>query len=100
MSENSINMWTDEKYINGISGYCCYSFNQDHSRAVIYNLYIYPEYRRKGKARKLLQSAIDEIKSIGNYKGEIEIQIDPREGSINLKALRLFYTSLGLKILE
>jgi len=66
---------------------------------MIFNLYVHFEYRRQGKAKKLLQYAINEIRETG-YGGEIAVEADPREGSIDLDKLLLFYKSMGLKIIE
>ena len=65
----------------------------------IFNLYIEPEYRNKGQARKLLNQAIYEIRELG-WKDEIEIVCDPIEKGIDKERLKQFYKSLGLKVYE
>jgi len=76
-------------------GYCEYSFERDFVH--IYNLYIYPEYRKQGKAREILQRCIDKIRSLG-YNDEIQIVAQPQENSISYECLKQFYESLGLKV--
>jgi ribosomal protein S18 acetylase RimI-like enzyme len=76
-------------------GYCEYSFEKDYVH--IYNLFIKPEYRRKGHARKLLQITISEIRKTG-YDGEIDIVAQPDNGTIPIDALIKFYKSLGLDV--
>lgn len=81
-------------------GYCYYAIDQDELGiyAVIYNLYIYPKFRRKGKAREVLQTVIHRIKQAG-YKDDILIEAVPQENSISVENLVLFYKSLGLKVI-
>lgn len=88
---------TIENFIHDKYGYCYYVI--DNNKALIFNLYTEPEYRGLGYARKHLQYVIDEIRQIG-YEGEIEIEVKPRENSINDKKLKLFYTKMGLKIID
>jgi len=89
---------TEELFIETDYGYCFYTF-EDYPGALIYNLYVYPQFRRQGRAKKLLQSIIDLIKSTG-YTGEIGIEVAPRENSIDKKDLCNFYKTFNLKILE
>ena len=51
-------------------GYCYYCVCDDC--AMIYNLYVEKEHRRKGNARKILLKAIAEIREI--YNGYIKIK--------------------------
>lgn len=88
----------EETYIETEYGYCFYTF-EDYPGALIYNLYVYNQFRRQGHAKKLLQSVIDLIKSTG-YTGEIGIEAIPRENSIELCDLYNFYKTFNLKILE
>jgi ribosomal protein S18 acetylase RimI-like enzyme len=76
-------------------GYCSYTFIK--GIVYIFGLYIYPKYRKKGKASKLLYKIIKDIRSKG-YNKEIEIEPSPKEDSISLNELIAFYKSLGLKI--
>ena len=86
-----------EDFIQNRFGYCFYEI-KEHS-ALIYNLYVHPEFRRQGKAKTLLKHAINEIREAGR-KGEIEIESNPKEGSISSKKLNSFYNKIGLKILK
>lgn len=81
-------------------GYCHYAIDQDELGiyAVIYSLYVYPDFRRQGKARELLQKCIYEIRQTG-YKDDILIEAVPQENSISVNDLVLFYKSLGLKVI-
>lgn len=78
-------------------GSCEYSFEEDYVH--IYNLYVLPEYRNLGKAKELLNKAINEIKLLG-YKEKIKIVADPKEPNIDKKRLIKFYKSLGLEVFE
>jgi len=89
------NIVMDENFICTKHGYCF--FAADNKNAIIFNLYVYPEYRRQNKAKKLLRLVINEIRENG-YVGEIEIQAKPKEESIGLNDLLSFYKSMGLKI--
>jgi ribosomal protein S18 acetylase RimI-like enzyme len=84
-----------ENYVETKYGYCFYFFYK--GRGFIYNLYVYPEYRKQGKAKELLQYAIKAIKDTG-YIGDIYIEAKPKENSISFNKLVFFYKSLGLKI--
>lgn len=86
-----------EDFIQNKFGYCFYEIKE--SSALIYNLYVHPEYRLKGMAKILLQHVINEIKALC-YAGEIEIEISPREGVISLEKLGSFYKKMGLKVLN
>lgn len=88
---------TDEDFIHNRFGYCFYTFNS--GVPVAYNLYVHPEYRRQGKARKLLRHVINEIRETG-YKGGIGIESIPRDNSISVEKLIAFYRSMGLKVLD
>lgn len=87
-----------ENFYHTKYGYCYYSV-EPGKKPVIFNLYIEPEYRRKGQARKHLQFVIDEIRKMG-YQGEIEIEAAPRENSIEYERLVSFYKMMGLEIVE
>lgn len=84
-----------ETYISTHYGYCYY----DLKNHLIYNLYVYPDYRNKGYAKRLLQYAINEIRQTG-YTGEIYIQAEPREDSISKADLISFYKYMELTILN
>ncbi len=69
-------------------GSCEFAFENDYVH--IFNLFVKPVFRLQGKARNLLELAINEIKNTG-HKDEILIVTDK-------KRLRDFYESLGLKV--
>jgi ribosomal protein S18 acetylase RimI-like enzyme len=78
------------------SGYCSYDIDEMEG-ACIYNLYVYKDFRRCGKARELLSLAIEEIRSNG-YGCQIGIEASPKENSISKESLVDFYRSLGLYV--
>ena len=65
-------------------GYCYYTLEEGYYH--IYNLYVYPNFRKRGKAREILQIVIDKIRENG-YSGEIRIVANPNEHSIELDKL-------------
>ena len=83
-----------DDFIQTKYGYCFYAFEP----CVIYNLYTNPEYRGQGRAKRLLQLVIDEIRETG-YAGEIEIEASPRENCIPEEALVELYNTFGLKVI-
>lgn len=85
----------NENFIHNKYGYCYYVIENDS--AIIFNLFIEPEYRRKGHARKLINAVIREIRETG-YNNEITIEAIPQENSIDNNNLVLFYHSMGLKL--
>jgi len=85
-----------ENFIQNKFGYCFYSLK---FCPTIYNLYVQPQYRRHGYSKVLLGLVIGEIRKSG-YKGEIEIQAEPRENSIGLEALTQYYKSMGLIVFK
>ncbi len=85
-----------ENFIHTKYGYCYYALD-GNGPAVIYNLYVHPEYRRQGRARKLLQSVISKIRAAG-YSGLITIEAKPRDGSIDVGTLARFYENVGLRV--
>lgn len=76
-------------------GRCEYAFEADYVH--IYNLYVLPQFRRQGHARRLLQSAIDAIRARG-YTGEIKVVALPTEDNVDVERLRLFYVGMGLSV--
>ena len=90
-------MEENENFIHNKYGYCYYSINSNDI-AIIFNLYVEPEYRQKGHAKKLIQLVIEEIRKTG-YDKEIQIEACPREDSIGVKNLIAFYKRMGLKML-
>lgn len=85
-----------EDFIQNRFGYCFY--DTQRIPALIYNLYVNPEHRRQGRAKRLLEVVIHEIRAAG-YKGVIAIEAVPKEGVISLEKLRSFYEKMGLKII-
>ena len=82
-------------------GHCEYAFEEDQmgSYVHIYNLFVFTEHRRQGKARELLQIAIATIRKIG-YNGGIQIVADPADNSISKENLFLFYKSMNLEVFD
>ena len=89
-------MEDNENFIHNKYGYCFYSIESNNT-ALIYNLYIEPEYRQKGNAKTLITMVIRAIRETG-YNKEILIEARPREDSIDVKNLVAFYKKMGLKI--
>lgn len=87
----------NDDFIHTKYGYCYYSL--EDGKATIYNLFIEPEYRKKGLARKLLEMVIDVIRNEGVTE-DIEISAEPRDKSIDLESLKRFYRSMDLKIVK
>lgn len=87
-----------ENFIHYKFGYCYYSWDKK-SPAIIYNLFIYPKFRNKGFAKKLLHIVINEIRLLG-YNGIIEIEATPTKKDIKLKRLKKLYESFELKIIK
>jgi len=90
-------MEKDDNFIHDKYGYCYYNISPNKN-PIIFNLYIEPEYRGCGHARRLLKYVIGEIKK--GYAGPIEIEAKPWEDNVDLKKLTNFYLEMGLKILE
>ena len=89
-------MEENENFIHNKYGYCFYSIEANDT-AMIFNLYVEPEYRQKGHAKNLIRLAIREIRATG-YNKEIQVEARPREESINIENLVSFYKRMGLKI--
>jgi ribosomal protein S18 acetylase RimI-like enzyme len=85
----------NENFIHNKYGYCFY-FIGDNT-ALIYNLYIEQNCRQKGHAENLIRLVIREIRGAGYY-GEIQIEARPREDSISVENLVMFYERLGLRV--
>jgi len=95
-------MEVETHWIENEFGYCCYVFDHDNTKenklyAEVFHLRVYPEFRKQGKSRKILQEAIDSIRKTG-YSDEIRIEALPEENSISLEELTLFYKRMGFKI--
>ncbi len=84
-------------FIQTKRGYCHYEIEQGKN-PIIWNLYVHSQYRKQGHARELLQYCIDQIRKTG-YTGEIDIEPDPRDGTISYEKLCEFYVSLGLRLI-
>jgi GNAT superfamily N-acetyltransferase len=77
-------------------GYCYFEIEAGKN-PIIWNLYIHPQYRKQGYAKKTLQYVVNEIRQTG-YGGDIDIEPDPRDDSISYENLCAFYLSLGLRL--
>lgn len=88
-----------EAFIQDSFGNYCYYDVTKGKPPTIYNLYVYPKFRRQGMATKLLSSVIDIIRKTG-YAGDILIEANPRENSISWEDLKNFYEKMGLKVLR
>lgn len=90
-----------EYRIDKYYGSCNYEHAEDcYGEYVhIYNLFIYPEYRRKGNATEMLKLAIEDIKKMG-WDGKIKIVATPEKCDISKQKLSRFYKSLGLQVCE
>ena len=90
-------------------GHCAYGFEQDsyideeenkvdgEYYVHIYNLFVYPEFRRQGKSREILQAAIDAIRETG-HRGTIKIVANPKEDNVSKEKLISFYEDMGLEV--
>ena len=85
-----------ENFIHNKFGYCYYCV--ETNTAMIYNLYVEPDYRLKGHAKNLIRLVIREIKESG-YSKEIKVEARPRADSIDIETLIDFYKRMGLEIL-
>lgn len=84
----------EENFIQNKFGYCYYMIA--NKEAWVYNLHVWPEYRRQGRARKLLKNVIVEIRECG-YEGKIFIEAIP-DADIDVDKIKDFYESMGLTI--
>lgn len=84
-------------FVKTENGYCCYSEYNDEM--LIFNLYVYEEFRCKGESRNLICQCITNIRNSG-YTGAIKIQADPSEDSIPKDKLTEFYKSMGLVVIQ
>lgn len=86
----------EEDFVHDNCGYCYFSIKPTEG-AWVYNLYVEPERRRQGHARRLLNEVICRIRFAG-YTGKIRVHADPREGSICRDKLEALYRSVGLEV--
>ena len=87
----------NDDFIHNKFGYCYYEI-EPGKNPIIFNLYVHPEYRRKGHAKQILEYVIGQIRATG-YRGMIDIEAIPREQSIDRQSLSNFYTLIGLNVL-
>jgi ribosomal protein S18 acetylase RimI-like enzyme len=87
----------NENFIQNKFGYCFYAIQNND--AIIFNLYVHPEYRRCGHANRLIQLVINEIRFYG-YTDKIKIEAIPKENSIDLKTLIKFYNKYNLDVIN
>ena len=86
-----------EQFIQTECGYCYYDLTGE--KPVIYNLFVNPDSRGHGKARKLLELVIGVIRDT-DYTGDILIEAKPMEKETDKQHLRRFYESMGLVVME
>lgn len=87
-------------FIHTPYGYCYYHLDKPVSEGgtyLLFGLYVNPQYRRRGHAKRMLLFLIDEIRSM-KYDGPIYIKAEPEENSIEVSDLIAFYKSLGLTV--
>lgn len=77
-------------------GYCKYGFEDNYVH--IYDLFIYPEFRQQGQARKILKEVIDAIRKL--YNGTIQIVANPKEIFVDKCKLKQFYKSMGFEVFD
>jgi ribosomal protein S18 acetylase RimI-like enzyme len=78
-------------------GYCCYCFPDEN--ALVFNLYVYKEFRRLGHAKELIKMCITAIRESG-YAKEIRVEAAPMENSISVDDLVAFYKRMGLTVIH
>lgn len=76
-------------------GRCEYAFEDDFVH--IYNLFVFPSHRGRGRAREILQLAISAIRLTG-YTGAIQIVASPEAEDVNVEKLKSFYADMGLDV--
>ena len=79
----------NDDFIHNKYGYCYYEI-EPGKNPIIFNLFVNPQYRRRGHAKWLLQYVINEIRKTG-YNGEIGIEASPRENAIEKDKLSNFH---------
>lgn len=84
-----------ENVIKNNFGHCKFSFENDYVH--IYDLFIKLQFRKQGRAREILQTAINEIRKTG-YIGPIKIVAKPTEKQVDLKKLITFYKNMKLEV--
>ena len=88
----------DENFIQCKQGYCFFAIPHGE-KPIIYNLFIFPEFRRKRHAQRLLELVVYYIRKTG-YNGDICIEAKPKENNISKEDLSKFYNKLGLTIIS
>ena len=78
-------------------GKCEYEFEKDYVH--IFNLFVLPVFRNKGRATQLLRMAINSIRETG-YSEEIQIVAMPAEPCIDRERLKAFYARMGLIVFD
>lgn len=89
-------------FIHTSFGYCYYHLDKpvsDGGTYLIYDLYVYTEYRRMGHSKRMLRFLTDEIRSTG-YDGAIYVKAEPEENSISVDALVRYYRKMGLTVCD
>ena len=89
-------------FIHTPYGYCYYDLDKpvsDGGTYLIYGLWVYPEYRKHGHSKRMLQFLIDEIRETG-YSGPIYIKAEPEDNSISVEDLEKYYMKMGLNVAD
>lgn len=84
-----------ECFVHTHYGWCYY----DMQDMLIYGLYVEPEFRRQGKAERLLKMVVAEMRAEG-YEGQIKIAAVPYARGISKHRLAEFYRSLGIIVIN
>ena len=90
------NLYKGEQFIHTKYGWCFYTLDYVNY-PIIYGLNVEKMYRRQGNATHLLALVINEIRESG-YQGPIYIHAQPKENSITVEDLTIFYKKMGLTI--
>ena len=79
-------------------GYCHYCIDERYN-PIVYDLFVYEEYRKRGHGTDLLNTVIKEIRE--KHSGScIDIEVEPTDRSMTYEMLEGFYLSLGLLIIS
>jgi GNAT superfamily N-acetyltransferase len=89
------NLKDNENFIQNKYGHCYYCVCD--GCAMLFNLYVEKEHRRKGHAKEIINLVVGEIRKLG-YTKEIQIVACPREESISREDLVSFYVKMGLSV--
>ncbi len=95
MSDSSFHAWlaySGERAVGGsaliISPWLAHPYDQECRKATILNVYVYPEYRRRGVARQLMETMIEWCRSQGFARVTLHASDDGRH----------LYESMGFEL--